>query len=161
MYINIFIYIYIYIYRAGPSAFYIGRLKTIMWCDDFWAVLQSGDCFSTYVHSKTITWWEKWLTTITSHDSFNFPIYVMFVRTEWPADRSTHGVTRGHENNENRHGYKSAVSSGCVSILDFPQPAELSLAQDKGGPSKGGFLNSLLFSYTDLYLCNELNGMCI
>ena len=35
------------------------------------------------------------------------------------------------------------------------------LAQDKGGPSKGGFLNNPLFSHTDLYLCNEINGMCI
>ena len=35
------------------------------------------------------------------------------------------------------------------------------LAQDKGGPSEGGFLNNRLFSYTDLYLCNETNGMCI
>ena len=35
------------------------------------------------------------------------------------------------------------------------------LAQDKGGPSKGGFLNNRLFSYTDLYLCNEINGMCM
>ena len=35
------------------------------------------------------------------------------------------------------------------------------LAQDKGGPSKGGFLNNRLFSYKDLYLCYEINGMCI
>ena len=35
------------------------------------------------------------------------------------------------------------------------------LAQDKGGPSKGGFLNNMSFSYTDMYLCNEINGMCI
>ena len=35
------------------------------------------------------------------------------------------------------------------------------LAQDKGGPSKGGFLNNRLFSYTVLYLCREINGMCI
>ena len=41
----------------------------------FWAVFRSGDCCLIYVHSKTITWWKKWLTTITSHDSFNFPIY--------------------------------------------------------------------------------------
>ena len=29
------------------------------------------------------------------------------------------------------------------------------LAQDKGGPSKGGFLNSMLSSYTDIhmYIC--------
>ena len=36
-----------------------------------------------------------------------------------------------------------------------------SLAQYKGGPSKGGFLNNRSFSYADLYLCNEINGMCI
>ena len=35
------------------------------------------------------------------------------------------------------------------------------LAQDKGGPSKGGFLNHRSFSYTDLYVCNEINGMYI
>ena len=34
------------------------------------------------------------------------------------------------------------------------------LAQDEGGPSKGGFLNNQLFSFTDL-LCNEINDMCI
>ena len=33
------------------------------------------------------------------------------------------------------------------------------LAQDKGGPSKGGFLNNRLLSYTDLYLCSGINGM--
>ena len=32
-------------------------------------------------------------------------------------------------------------------------------AQDKGGPSKGGFLNNMLFSHTDLYLCSVINGM--
>ena len=48
-----------------------------MWCDDFWIVVQSGDCFCICADSNTITWWEKWLTTITSHDRFNFPI--MFV----------------------------------------------------------------------------------
>ena len=35
------------------------------------------------------------------------------------------------------------------------------LVQDKGGPSKGGFLNNRSFSYTDLYLCDEINGTCI
>ena len=35
------------------------------------------------------------------------------------------------------------------------------LAQDKGGPSKGAFLNDHLFSYTDLYVCNDINGVCI
>ena len=34
----------------------------------------------------------------------------------------------------------------------------LYLAQDKGGPSKGVFLNNRLISYTYLYLCNEING---
>ena len=33
------------------------------------------------------------------------------------------------------------------------------LAQDTGGPSKGGFLNNRLLSYTDLYLCNEIDGV--
>ena len=32
------------------------------------------------------------------------------------------------------------------------------LAQDKSGPSAGGFLNNRLFSYTDLCSCNEMNG---
>ena len=41
----------------------------------------------------------------------------------------------------------------------FSTPEQM-LAQDKGGPRKGGFLNDRLFSYTDLYLCNEINGMC-
>ena len=40
---------------------------------------------------------------------------------------------------------------GAISVL---------LAQDKGGPSKGDFLNNKLCSYTVLYLCNEINGMC-
>ena len=36
------------------------------------------------------------------------------------------------------------------------------LAQDKGGPSKGGFLNNRLFpELADLYSCHEMNGMCI
>ena len=35
------------------------------------------------------------------------------------------------------------------------------LAQDKGGPSKGGLLNSILLLYTVTYVCNEINGMCI
>ena len=34
-------------------------------------------------------------------------------------------------------------------------------AQDKGGPSKGGFLIHRLFSNTDLYLCNEIKSMCV
>ena len=35
------------------------------------------------------------------------------------------------------------------------------LEQDKGGPSKCGFLNNRLFSYTDLYSCNTINGVCV
>ena len=35
------------------------------------------------------------------------------------------------------------------------------LAQDKGGPSKGGLLTNRLFSYTDLHLCNGINSACI
>ena len=35
----------------------------------------------------------------------------------------------------------------------------VTLAQDKGGPSKGGFLNNQFFSYTVLYLFNEINGV--
>ena len=31
--------------------------------------------------------------------------------------------------------------------------------KDRGGPSKGGFLNNRLVSYTVLYLCNEINGV--
>ena len=42
----------------------------------------------------------------------------------------------------------------------------LQLAQDKGGPSKGGFLNNIyiyiyICSHTDLYVCNEINGRCL
>ena len=39
--------------------------------------------------------------------------------------------------------------------------------KDKGGPSKGGFLNNRLFVYTDIYIYiyiyvfNEINGMSI
>ena len=35
------------------------------------------------------------------------------------------------------------------------------LAQDKGSPSKGAFLNNRLLSYTDLHLSDKINGMCI
>ena len=38
--------------------------------------------------------------------------------------------------------------------------ADNSLAQDEGGPSKGVFNHNILFSYTDLRLCNAINGMC-
>ena len=31
------------------------------------------------------------------------------------------------------------------------------VAQDKGGPSKGGILTNTLCSYTDLYVRNEIN----
>ena len=47
----------------------------------------------------------------------------------------------------------------------FPQLANLCdvivqcSGKDKGGPSKGGFLNNQLFSYTVLYVCNEINGV--
>ena len=34
----------------------------------------------------------------------------------------------------------------------FPEETP-NLAQDKGGPSKGGFLNNRLFSYTRIYIC--------
>ena len=64
--------LYIYIYM------YIGRLKTIMWRDDFWWLSNQVIVCLLYTHSKTITWWDKWLTTIASHDSFNFPIYTYY-----------------------------------------------------------------------------------
>ena len=44
---------------------------------------------------------------------------------------------------------------------------EVMLAQDEGCPSKVGFLNNILLSYTDIYiyiyiyLCNEINDMYI
>ena len=34
-----------------------------------------------------------------------------------------------------------------------------SSGKDKGGPSKGGFLNNIWFSHTVLYLFNEINGV--
>ena len=43
----------------------------VMWW--FLAVSQSGDCCLICVHSNTITWWDKWLTTISSHDRFSLP----------------------------------------------------------------------------------------
>ena len=39
----------------------------------------------------------------------------------------------------------------------FNRPFPIS-GKDKGGPSKGGFLNNILYSYTVLYVCNEING---
>ena len=60
-----------------------------------------------------------------------------------------------------------------MASLTKPKHAEY-LAQDKGGPSKGGFPNNQLLSYTDIYIyhtciyiyiyiyiCNELDGMCV
>ena len=47
-----------------------------------------------------------------------------------------------------------------ASDLSGPSPSSpLLLAQDKGGSSKGGFLNYLSCSYTDMYSCNGINGM--
>ena len=46
-------------------------------------------------------------------------------------------------------------------VLDSISNVRITLAQYKGGPSKGGFLNNRLISYTGLYLYNEINGMCI
>ena len=46
----------------------------VMWC--LFSVFQSGDCLLICVHSNTITWWEQWLTTISSHDIFSFPKYL-------------------------------------------------------------------------------------
>ena len=51
------------------------------------------------------------------------------------------------------------TQTGRILTIDFRiSPC---LAQDKGGPSKGGFLNKRLCSYAHLYLCNEINGMCM
>ena len=54
----------------------VGKLKTIMWCVDCW--LFSNQVIVCFIcsHSNTITWLEKWLTTITSHKRFNFPITI-------------------------------------------------------------------------------------
>ena len=43
----------------------------VMWW--LFVVVQSGDCFSICAHSNTITWWETWLPTMTSHDISSFP----------------------------------------------------------------------------------------
>ena len=51
----------------------------MMWCDDFWQLSNQVIAFLIYVHSKTITFRQKWLTTITSHDSFNFPILIIIM----------------------------------------------------------------------------------
>ena len=53
--------------------------------------------------------------------------------------------------------YKSLHPVSTLILIPYEVPLPY-LAQDKGGPSKGGFLNNILFS---LYLCNEINGMCI
>ena len=50
-----------------------GRLTTIMWCDSFWQLSNHSVCVLICAHSNTITWWETWLTTITSHDISNIP----------------------------------------------------------------------------------------
>ena len=44
-----------------------------------------------------------------------------------------------------------------ASIAGLQSIFRLRPGKDKGGPSKGGFLNNRLFSYTDLYVCNEIN----
>ena len=72
-------YIYIYIYYIYiithiyvlPS---FGRLKTIMWCDCFCHLPNQVIVLLICAHSNTIAWLEKLLTTIISHDRFNFPI---------------------------------------------------------------------------------------
>ena len=73
MYVHI-VYMYVYVYMYV----HIGRLKTIMSCDDFWWLSNQVIALLLYVHSKTITWWDKWLTTIASHDSFSFPTYTVW-----------------------------------------------------------------------------------
>ena len=90
-------YIYIYIYVL-LDVWHIWETENyhVMWW--FLTVLQSGDCLLIYVHSKTITRWGKLLTTITSHDSFIFPItgfltYIIFGSLEplWPSGKSEKG----------------------------------------------------------------------
>ena len=44
-----------------------GRPNTIMWCDDFWQL-------SNQVIVVVVLIFEEWLTTITSHDRYNFAI---------------------------------------------------------------------------------------
>ena len=50
-----------------------GRLTTIMWCDGFWQLSNQVIVVWYAFVKKAITWWDKWLTTITSHDRFSFP----------------------------------------------------------------------------------------
>ena len=59
------------------------------------------------------------------------------------------------------YGSEDAAQQDQDPLVLLDAAASVSLAQDKGGPSKGGFLNNQVFSYTDLYLSNEINGMCI
>ena len=47
--------------------------------------------------------------------------------------------------------------SHSICVLATVQRACGSLAQDKGGPNKGGFLNNRRRSYTDQYLYNDIN----
>ena len=61
-----------------------------------------------------------------------------------------------------------SLSSGAASafgLFDGAGPTHYNLktlARDKGGPSIGGFLNNrLLFSYTYLYLCNDILMVCV
>ena len=104
--IYIYIYIYIYIHmcflprfynqitveESAPYSYFMAGgfaggyfgIQELIWETEnyhvmrwFWAVFRSGDCCLIYVHSKTITRWGKLSTTITSHDSFIFPIIVI------------------------------------------------------------------------------------
>ena len=54
-------------------------------------------------------------------------------------------------------GRAAAGSSLAINIILYH---DILFGADKGGPSKGGFLNNQLSSYTDLCLCHEINGMC-
>ena len=54
-------------------------------------------------------------------------------------------------------------SAGHYSDISHPSACTLVgysgvSGKDKGGPSKGGFLNNQLCSYTDLYLRNEIKN---
>ena len=62
----------------------------------------------------------------------------VYIYISWPAlggvDRSARGVQR-------------VPRGGCRQVGGI-----YDLAQDKGGPSKGGFLKNRLLSYTDIYI---------
>ena len=59
-------------------------------------------------------------------------------------------------------GFQCRLSCQTHVLVRSDRDLHSLLAKDKGGPSKGGFLNTILFSYMDLYSCNEINGgMCI